>query len=75
MANRKIKPKRTDVDEKDLVLAILPPRTRYHINRRVRCAQMLIDGKTYAEIQEALGCSTAFIANIVKRLKANEFIY
>lgn len=57
--------------QKSLAEIVTPAAVQRKVARRVKVAEMLIGGKSYREITEEMTCSTAFVANVAKRLKAH----
>lgn len=58
------------ITDEELEQIVVPQKTLRTVNRRVLCARYLLEGRPYTVIQEEMQCSTAFIANVVKRLRA-----
>lgn len=55
---------------RDIAEIVTPASIKRKIARRVKVAELLIDGMSYRDITAEMTCSTAYVAKVAKRLKA-----
>lgn len=60
-----------EMTDEELGRIVMPPKTMATTLKRITVARFLMEGRPYSVIQEEADCSTAFVADVAKRLRAN----